>query len=84
MMRQLAELPTNLQPKPKASEEGIALAAAQEQVELLKAELLLVAAAQELVKAEVSRRRVCETEMDRVYPELHKRITTLQIQVSET
>ncbi len=37
MMQQLVELLTNQQPKPRASEEGIALAAAQEQVELLKA-----------------------------------------------
>jgi hypothetical protein len=81
MMKQLVEVLTNLQPKPRASEEGIALAAAQEQVELLKAEL---AAAQELVKEEVSRRRFREAELDRVYPELHKRITSLQIKVSET
>ena len=57
------------------------LAAALEQVELLKAEL---AETKELVKAEASRLRSRATELDRIYPELHKRITTLQIQVSET
>ena len=81
MMQQLVELLTNLQPKPKASEEGSVLAAALEQVELLKAEL---AETKELVKAEASRLRSRATELDRIYPELHKRITTLQIQVSET
>jgi hypothetical protein len=81
MMQQLVELLTNLQPKPQASDEGIALAAAQEQIELLKAEL---AETKELVKAEASRLRSRATELDRIYPELHKRITTLQIEVTKT
>ncbi len=62
-------------------DEGIALAAAQEQIELLKAEL---AETKELVKAEASRLRSRATELDRIYPELHKRITTLQIEVTKT